>query len=95
MYVRVSIIMEADFNLAGIVTVRNEARQRGLQLLYKFDNGESVSVIRHKGSYGFEEGLFEIQTSIMEEEDDDGIRGCLTVVQVNAELVKAKESHNA
>lgn len=32
----------------------------GDQYLFKFDNGLGASVIRHRGSYGFDQGLWEI-----------------------------------
>ncbi len=32
----------------------------GIQKIYKFENGYGASVIRHRGSYGFEEGKWEI-----------------------------------
>jgi len=32
----------------------------GIQKIYRFDNGYGASVIQHKGSYGFNQGLWEI-----------------------------------
>lgn len=32
----------------------------GAQRLYKFPNGYGASVVRHSGSYGYEEGLWEL-----------------------------------
>tara|TARA_Y100001937_G_scaffold110238_1_gene155623 strand:+ start:787 stop:1044 length:258 start_codon:yes stop_codon:yes gene_type:complete len=32
----------------------------GLQKVYKFENGYGASVIRHKGSYGYQKGLWEV-----------------------------------
>ena len=32
----------------------------GVQKFYSFDNGYGASVIRHKHSYGFEKGLWEL-----------------------------------
>ena len=32
----------------------------GIQKLYKFPNGYGASVIRHKGSYGYSKGLWEL-----------------------------------
>ena len=32
----------------------------GIQRIYHFPNGYGASVIRHKGSYGFKDGLWEL-----------------------------------
>ena len=32
----------------------------GVQKVYQFPNGYGASVIRHKGSYGYEKGLWEL-----------------------------------
>tara|TARA_B100001094_G_scaffold153419_1_gene148461 strand:+ start:11549 stop:11812 length:264 start_codon:yes stop_codon:yes gene_type:complete len=32
----------------------------GIQKVYEFPNGYGASVIKHKGSYGFEKGLWEL-----------------------------------
>ena len=32
----------------------------GIQKLYQFENGLGASVIRHKGSYGYHKGLWEV-----------------------------------
>ena len=32
----------------------------GMQLVYKFPNGYGASVIKHEGSYGYDQGLWEI-----------------------------------
>jgi hypothetical protein len=32
----------------------------GIQKLYQFPNGYGASVIKHKGSYGFDKGLWEL-----------------------------------
>lgn len=32
----------------------------GIQKVYKFPNGYGASVIKHKGSYGYSEGLWEL-----------------------------------
>ena len=39
------------------------------QMVYKFDNGYGASVIRHKYSYGGDEGLFELAVIRFENED--------------------------
>ena len=36
----------------------------GVQRLFVFDNGYGASVIKHKGSYGFSEGLWELAVII-------------------------------
>jgi len=32
----------------------------GIQKLYQFNNGYGASVIKHKGSYGYDKGLWEL-----------------------------------
>lgn len=32
----------------------------GIQRLYQFDNGYGASVIQHSGSYGYDQGLWEL-----------------------------------
>ena len=39
--------------------VENNNVYGGTQRIYKFPNGYGASVIRHKGSYGFKNGLWE------------------------------------
>jgi len=40
--------------------VENNDVYGGTQRIYKFPNGYGASVIRHKGSYGFAKGLWEL-----------------------------------
>ena len=40
--------------------VENNDFNGGTQRVYKFPNGYGASVIRHKGSYGFAKGLWEL-----------------------------------
>lgn len=40
--------------------VENNNVYGGTQRVYKFPNGYGASVIRHKGSYGFKNGLWEL-----------------------------------
>ena len=37
---------------------------------YVFSNGYGASIIRHKGSYGYEDGLFELAVLVKVTEDD-------------------------
>ena len=44
-----------------MITEKEElAFNGGVQKLYEFDNGYGASVIRHRGSYGYSSGLWEI-----------------------------------
>ena len=40
--------------------VENNNVYGGTQRIYKFPNGYGASIIRHKGSYGFKGGLWEL-----------------------------------
>jgi len=40
--------------------VENNNVHGGTQRIYKFPNGYGASIIRHKGSYGFKDGLWEL-----------------------------------
>ena len=40
--------------------VENNNVYGGTQRIYKFPNGYGASIIRHKGSYGFKDGLWEL-----------------------------------
>ena len=40
--------------------VENKDVNGGTQRIYKFPNGYGASVIRHQGSYGFKNGLWEL-----------------------------------
>ena len=40
--------------------VENNNVNGGTQRIYKFPNGYGASVIRHQGSYGFKNGLWEL-----------------------------------
>jgi len=40
--------------------IENNNVNGGTQRIYKFPNGYGASVIRHKGSYGFKSGLWEL-----------------------------------
>lgn len=38
----------------------------GVQRLYRFDNGYGASVIQHRGSFGHEQGLWELAVIVYE-----------------------------
>ena len=40
--------------------IETKPRHGGIQKVYKFDNGYGASVIRHSGSYGGNDGLWEL-----------------------------------
>lgn len=64
----------------------------GIQRVYKFPNGYGASVIRHKGSYGFTKGLWEL--AVLDDTGDlcyytpitDDVIGHLTDEEVNLKL---------
>ena len=40
--------------------IETNSHMGGKQKIYKFPNGYGASVIRHKGSYGYKKGLWEV-----------------------------------
>ena len=46
----------------------------GIQYLFIFDNGYGASVVKHRGSYGFEEDLWEL--AVIEYLDNESRRIC-------------------
>ena len=40
-----------------------------ISAVFKFDNGYGASVVRHRGSYGFDEGLYELAVARFDEFD--------------------------
>ena len=68
-------------NKNGIsVTVRTY--MGGLQWLYENKKKERLSIILHDGSYGRENGLFEIMPSWRKPEQGDEVKGYLTFGEV-------------
>jgi hypothetical protein len=49
--------------------IKTQPREDGVQKIYHFENGYGASVIRHKYSYGGDEGLWELGVLIKHEED--------------------------
>jgi hypothetical protein len=72
----------------------------GIQKQYKFENGYGASVIQHSGSYGNEQGLWELAVLKWVGEDEfeldysteitDDVIGHLTEEEVEEILVKIK-----
>lgn len=69
----------------------------GIQYIFRFDNTYRVSVIKHRFSYGYEQGLWEIGVlDILDEFETgydflgNGVIGYLNVEQVNELLEKVK-----
>ena len=40
--------------------IETNNHMEGIQKVYKFPNGYGASVIKHKGSYGYHKGLWEV-----------------------------------
>jgi len=47
-----------------MINFKEKEMNGGVQRLFVFDNGYGASVIKHKGSYGFSEGLWELAVII-------------------------------
>lgn len=66
----------------------------GDQWLFKFSNGYGASVIRHRGSYGFDQGLFEVgliewnndEFELIYNDDFVDVRGYQSNADINAVL---------
>lgn len=77
----------------------NEVHEGGMRLMYQFDNGFGASLIKHKGSYGGEAGLWEI--AIIDHEAEliydteitgiDGVKGWLTSEKAQYWLEQIKQ----
>lgn len=73
----------------------------GNQVIYKFGNGFGASVVRHPGSYGYREGLYELAVLKFNEgnkwslcyttEITDDVLGWLSFSEVEETLNKVKE----
>lgn len=73
----------------------DESLSDGVQYKFKFENGYGASVIKRRGSYGFEKGLWELAvlnnghleygTPIT-----DDVLGSLTIEEVNSTLEQIK-----
>ena len=68
----------------------------GVQRLFEFDNGYGASVIRHRGSYGFAQGKWEL--AVLQDNDityntpiTDDVIGHLTWSEVQSYLQQIKE----
>ena len=68
----------------------------GIQKTYKFDNGYGASVIRHKGSYGYAQGKWEL--AVLEGDElcytspiTEDVIGHLTEDEVESILKQIKE----
>lgn len=80
--------------------IEDDEFQGGIQRLYKFDNGYGASVIRHPGSYGFTQNLWELAVIRYDEEPrfyldysteiTDDVIGYLTESEVNSYLLRIK-----
>ena len=74
-----------------IESVIDNSDERMGRVYITFKNGETLSIIRGDGSYGFEDGLFEIQPSKpellksydSESEYNDSVEGHLTIDDLN------------
>lgn len=74
-------------------------RQEGQQWIFKFENNYGASVVKHYGSYGFEDDLFELAVLYFDGEDyhltyntpiTNGVIGYLTNEDVIKYLEKIK-----
>ena len=74
-----------------IESVKDNSDERMDRVYITFKNGETLSIIKGDGSYGFEQGLFEIQPSKPEllksfdanSEYNDSVEGHLTIDDLN------------
>jgi hypothetical protein len=46
-------------------------QRRPEQLIFKFPNGRGVSVVRYRGSYGYERGLYELAIGKIQENNGE------------------------
>lgn len=66
--------------------VKFEQMIDGLHWVYENDKGDSLSIICHKGSYGWDAGLFETMCSWLND-----VQGRLTFVQVQRKIDTLKK----
>ena len=64
----------------------------GLHWFFENNKGEKLSIICHLGSYGKENGLFEIMPPKAPEDWNDAVKGYLTFGEVQEWINKLKES---
>lgn len=73
-------------------------KEPGVQYVFKFENGYGASVIKHLGSYGYEDDLWELgllHDGYLEctELTNFDVLGCLTDEQVNIVLTEIKNGN--
>ncbi len=79
----------------GIAKIENKSSSYMARARVYFNNGEELSVIYGDGSYGYEDGLFEIMCNEKfyddydpDDEYQDSVRGNLTVADVQLYIRK-------
>lgn len=78
----------------------HHADPNGIQQIYRFANNRGASVVRFFGSYGYEQGLWELaEINFNSEENDDwelldNVIGFLTWKEVIEHLEMIKKSSN-
>ena len=78
----------------NIKTIENSSDEFMTRAFVTFNNNETISIIRGKGSYGGSRGLFEISVSnpsVFNYDHDDGIMGLLSETDVLVYIDKLGE----
>ena len=87
----------------NIIAIGNVEGLDGIQYLFRFENNYGASVIKHKGSYGHEDDLWELAVIKFDNDDNDSwdltydtpitadVEGWLTDDEVRALLQRIKE----